>query len=122
MTVARRVDVLVVSRQPASVGPLLRAVAEADCGADLAADLAEARQLFFEQGGHQLLVLAPDLSPGSARRIVGDLRALDPELGVVAFADRQLGTAPCPRSTRASAFHPASRAGIGAVLKALQRL
>lgn len=84
---------------------------------DLAHDLAQARAVFLARGGHGWLVLLPDVMPALAAEAAHDLRALDDRLHVVVFGVEQLRDCQAARTVRLHAYHPSSRAGIGAVLK-----
>jgi len=90
-------------------------------GVDTARSLAAARQVFFGAGGHDCLLVAPDVAPGIAGAVVGSLREVDPGLPAVSFGP------PLPRDTAlartaALGFHPSSRAGVGALLRFLREL
>lgn len=86
---------------------------------DVANDLAAARTLFFGAGGHDCLVVAPDVQPGLARRVLHSLRTVDPLLASATFGP-ELDCAGAPaRSARLAGYHPSSRAGTGALLRFL---
>ncbi len=81
--------------------------------------LEELRMAFFQRGGHEFLILAPELSPNIACAAVNTLRAVDPGLPLIVFGEslsRQNWSAPV---TRLSSYHPSSRAGLGAVLRTI---
>lgn len=88
--------------------------------ADAVGSIESAREAFLAAGGHGLVVVAPDVVPGVARRVVDSLRAIDPHLAVLIFGRGQLRHLKDARTTRADGFHPTSRAGVGAVLKAVR--
>jgi len=89
---------------------------------DVATDLAEARRLFFGAGGHDCMVLGPDVRPGLARDVVEALLALDPDLALASFGPRlDAMDRPARRAVLAS-LHPSSRAGAGALLRFLRQL
>ena len=72
--------------------------------------------------GHDCLVVAPDVRPGLAQQVFEALRTIDPELAMASFS-RKLGDEGRPaRQARLAAFHPASRAGTGALLRFLRSL
>jgi len=88
---------------------------------DVANGLADARSAFFGSGGHDCLVIGPDVPPGIAAKVATSLREVDPELPLACFQ------APPARTERRSGdavlgFHPSSRAGTGALLRFLQAL
>ncbi|MCA8957640.1 MAG: hypothetical protein KDC87_16310 [Planctomycetes bacterium] len=85
---------------------------------DSARVLAEARGMFLECGGHDGLVIPGDVPARLAREVVRSLRAIDPSLRVVAFGE-QLGRSVAGSVHRVRGLHPASRAGVGAILKAI---
>ena len=86
---------------------------------DVAKDRSEALQTFFAAGGHQLLLLGPELAPGTAWRIFRALREVDPELRAVAFGERLARSGPPSGVLTLASFHPSSRAALGAVLRSL---
>ena len=104
-------------------GSVDRLVSELDARGlhvDLVRSLEELRVAFFQRGGHQYLILAPDLSPNLACSAVATLRAVDPQLSLIVFGvnlARQNWSAPV---ARLSAYHPSSRAGLGAVLRTIR--
>ena len=55
---------------------------------DSVEDLAAARTAFFGAGGHDCLVVAPDVRPGLAQRVYEALRAVDPELAMASFGPK----------------------------------
>lgn len=89
---------------------------------DVAHDLAAARSLFFGAGGHDCLIVGPDVRPSLAARVLRALRSVDPELPTATFGpDLQRERAPI-RDAMLAAFHPGSRAGEGALLRFLRQL
>ena len=117
-----RGELLVIATTESTMAGLVAALNKQQVDADFAHGLTEARRVFFEQGGHRLLVLAPDLTPAVAQRIVDSLCSVDPTLAVIVFGRDLLRSDEHTRVTRVDAFHPSSRAGAGAVLKALRSL
>jgi hypothetical protein len=102
--------------------PLVRHLQSLGMQVDTASDLGAARTLFFGSGGHDALVVAPDVQPGLAQRVLQSLRAIDPELPMATFGP-PLGAAAMPaHSAMLAAFHPASRAGTGALVRFLRAL
>lgn len=85
---------------------------------DLVLDLEDARARFLARGGHQILLIAQDVAPGIAAAVVGALREIASDLRVLAFGADTIGR---QKVERLPAFHPSARAGIVAVLHALQR-
>lgn len=87
--------------------------------ADFARSLPDLRSAFFARGGHDLLVLLDDVAVCLAERAVTCLRDLDPTIGVVAFG-RELARCNLQDPvSRLVEYHPASRAGVGAILRVL---
>ncbi|MBX3462536.1 MAG: hypothetical protein KF830_05165 [Planctomycetes bacterium] len=116
------IDVLTLVQDPAPMQPLLRQLRSHGIGVDVAHDLAGARTLFFGAGGHDCLVIGPDVGPGLANRVLESLRSVDPLLPTASFAAPP-PHAPSPlRTARLAAFHPGSRAGLGALLRFLRAL
>ncbi len=88
---------------------------------EIASNLEEVRHSFFRSGGHRMLILGPDLPTTLAQTAAQSLYNLDPELAIVVFG-RKLTNCPfAGHVTRVPAFHPSSRAGIGAILKVLKQ-
>lgn len=92
------------------------------CGIDTAHDLAECRAAFFRAGGHQLLVVGPDVAISVAEQAVRCLRALDPKLLACTFGPRCSGLEQPARSAVLSGLAPGSRAGFGALMRWLRGL
>lgn len=89
---------------------------------DIAHDLADARRLFFGAGGHDCLIVAHDVRPGLAARVLAALRSVDPELPTASFGPDLDHRAAPVRTAMLAGFHPSSRAGVGALLRFLRRL
>jgi len=118
---ARNTGVLLLRDDPRPTRGLAQALQREDVAVDAAAGLAEARAAFYRAGGHDCLVIGPDVSPGAARQVASSLRNLDPQLAVATFGPsvRHLGSA---RVAHLAGFHPGSRAGQGALLRFLLTL
>lgn len=117
----RQPELLVLCSEPSVGQQLVRGLLDADLRPDIAATLTEARTMFFQKGGHDVLVLL-EVPVALAERTTVALRALDPDLTVIAFG-RELAHADLPAcATRVPELHPASRAGVGTILKAIARL
>lgn len=99
---------------------LLRSLREGGFHIDVACDLGSARQVFFAAGGHDCIVIGPDVAPGIADAVVGSLREVDPDLPAVTYG-RELGKTKQAR-TATLHLHPGSRAGAGALLRFLHEL
>lgn len=84
---------------------------------DVVTDLASARARFLSRGGHAVLLIAQDATPGVASTLVADLRAIAPDLRVLGYGVETIGK---EKVERMPAFHPSARAAIVAVLHALQ--
>ncbi len=90
-------------------------------GIDQAADPDAARLAFFQCGGHEALVLAPDVAPGVGRRVLDNLRHMDPNLPVIVYGT-PLSREPHLKGVTFMNLHPSSRAGKGAFLRVLRGL
>jgi hypothetical protein len=113
------VELLVFAADADGAAELVSMLSSEGFRADLATGIATARGLFLERGGHALLVVAQGVGPGRAAQVIEALRAVDQDLPVVIFgADEQRGGDP-PHVHRIRSFHPASRAGIGALRQVL---
>lgn len=86
---------------------------------DLARNLGEARTAFLAAGGHDCVLVAPDVAPGTALAVLMSLRIVDPRLRAATFGPRLPREGHRPHARRLS-FHPGSRAGLGALLRFLQ--
>lgn len=103
---------------------LLRSLREAGFHIDVACDLGSARQVFFAAGGHDCIVIGPDVAPGIADAVVSSLREVDAALPAVTYGrelGREAGKAKQARTTTLH-LHPGSRAGTGALLRFLHEL
>ena len=116
------VELLVIARKEQTVSRLCSALQKHGITVDVASDVVQARAIFLQRGGHHLLVIGPDTGNGMARQIVDYLRGVDPQLRVVVFGTENFRDARPTELSRIPAFHPSSRAGIGAVLKVIQGL
>jgi hypothetical protein len=116
----RQPGVLLLLGDPLPMRPLLQHLQRLGMHVDVASDLAGARSLFFTTGGHDCLVVAPDVRPGVAARVARSLRSVDPELPMATFGP-ELGGSPRPaRRAQLAGFHPGSRAGTGALVRFLR--
>lgn len=115
-------EVLALLGDPRPMQALLTSLREQNISVDIATSLVDARRVFFGAGGHDCLVLAPDVVPGLASKVLHSLRAVDPELPTASFGPGfRRGHVP-PRSAMLAGFHPSSRAGAGALLRFLAGL
>lgn len=117
----RHVDLLALIRDEEPLDSLLRELGTLGFGIDRAADPSTARLAFFQCGGHEVLVLAPDVAPGVGRSVLATLRYMDPDLPVIVYGK------PLPREQQLPGvtflnLHPSSRAGKGAFLRVLRDL
>ncbi|MBM4060451.1 MAG: hypothetical protein FJ265_05050 [Planctomycetes bacterium] len=118
----RALEVLTLLGDPAPMQELLRQLAAAGIAVDVARDLAAARQLFFGTGGHDCLLVGPDVRPALAKSVLQSLRTVDPWLPTATFGpDLRRADAPT-RTAMLAGFHPGSRAGAGALLRFLRNL
>lgn len=119
---ARQPDVLMLLADPESMRPLREHLQGLGMQIDVAADLPSAHAAFFRAGGHDCLVIGPNVRPGIAQHVFRSLRSIDPDLATASFGARSPNH---PRPTRwagLGAFHPGSRAGTGALLRFLRSL
>lgn len=117
----RAVELLAYCRDRTTLGALCLALEQHGVRVSIATDLAALRTAFFESGGHDALLLGPDLPAGAARTAAESLLAVDLELRVVAIGPDHARSALPHQVARLTAHHPASRAGVAAVLRALAR-
>jgi len=118
----RRIDVLTLLGDPVPMQALLLQLRDEGIAVDVAHSLADARALFFGKGGHDCLVVGPDVAPGLATRVLRSLRTVDPHLPTATFGpDLRKADAPT-RTAMLAGFHPGSRAGAGALLRFLHAL
>ncbi|MCA8950284.1 MAG: hypothetical protein KDE27_12335 [Planctomycetes bacterium] len=115
----RSLEVLALLADLRPMQALLANLREHDIRVDVATDLAEARGAFFGSGGHDCLVLAPDVGPGLAAKVLDSLRAVDPELPAATFGPGCRDGDRRSRTAVLAGFHPSSRAGAGALLRFL---
>ena len=120
MPTDRQPGVLLLLGDPAPMRALSQHLRELGMQVDVAADLAGARALFFSTGGHDCVVIGPDVRPGVAARVARSLRSVDPGLPMATFGP-DLGGRPQPsRDAVLAGFHPSSRAGTGALVRFLR--
>jgi hypothetical protein len=118
----RPIGVLALLDDPAPIQPLLLELRSQGIRVDVARDLAGARVLFFGAGGHDCLVVAHDVRPALATRVLQSLRTVDPGLPTATFGpDLRRNESPT-RTAMLASFHPGSRAGAGALLRFLRAL
>lgn len=116
----RQVGVLALLGNPTPMQALLTHLRGLGIQVDTVADLVGARTAFFGSGGHDCLVVAPDVRPGLATQVASSLRAIDPQLPMASFGP-DLGHGPSRgRHAMLAGFHPSSRAGTGALLRFLR--
>jgi hypothetical protein len=120
--IERQPGVLALLADPTPMQALLGHLRALQIQVDVARELRDACRLFFGAGGHDCLVIAPDVPPGLAARVAASLRTVDPELATATFGpDLRRPQAPA-RTAVLTAFHPSSRAGQGALLRFLRGL
>ena len=94
---------------------LSNALASRGMHVDLVRDLAEMRLAFFQRGGHDALLIGPDVPAALAHSAASSLVALDARIRVLSFAtldgDRPAG------HVRSIQLHPSSRAALFTVLR-----
>lgn len=117
----RNLGVLALLANPKPMQALLTALRGEGLDVDAVADLSTARTSFFSSGGHDCLIIGPDVRPGLASQVSNSLGAVDPELAIATFGP-DLGERSAIRTARLGGFHPGSRAGQGALLRFLRAL
>ena len=115
----RHLTVLAVLGDPRPMQALLAALREQAIRVDVATSLMDARRVFFGAGGHDCLVLGPDVAPGLASKVVHSLRAVDPELPTASFGPDVREDASCSRTVALDGYHPGCRAGAGPMMRFL---
>lgn len=118
----RQPGVLALLDQAAAMAPLLAQLRQAGMHVDEVRDAAGARSAFFAAGGHDCLVVAPDVRPALAAAVAASLRSVDPDLPMATFGPPLGGPERPARSARLDGYHPGSRAGAGALLRFLRGL
>lgn len=118
----RPLGVLLLLNDPLPMQPLLLHLRSHGFSVDLANDLASAQRLFFGAGGHDCLVVAPDVRPGLVGQVLQSLRTVDPKLPTATFGPGLQRRSSSIRTAMLAAFHPGSRAGTGALLRFLRGL
>jgi hypothetical protein len=113
--------VLLLLGDATPMGPLLEVLRQQGLRVDAVDDLEGARSSFFGAGGHDCLVVSPDVSPGLAQSVAAALTEVDPGVAIATFGPQVRGSK-ASRTARLCAFHPGSRAGQGALLRFLRSL
>ncbi len=116
----RQPGILALLGNPTPMQPLLAHLRQLGMHIDVTTDLAGARSMFFAAGGHDCLLIAPDVRPGLASQVAQTLRSVDPDLPMASFA----GELPAHRRANDAvlALHPGARAGTGACVRYLRSL
>lgn len=117
----RNLGILLLLGDPKPMGALLQTLRQEGLHVDTAGDLQAARTTFFGAGGHDCLVVGPDVRPGLAQKVASSLGTVDPALAMATFGP-ELQDARTSRTARLGSFHPSSRAGQGALLRFLRTL
>ncbi|MBZ0150802.1 MAG: hypothetical protein K8J09_04660 [Planctomycetes bacterium] len=118
----RQPGILALLADPTPMQALLTHLRSLGITVDVASGLAEARRLFFGAGGHDCLVVGPDVRPAIASRVLASLRTVDPELATATFGPEVSRDRAPTRTAVLAGFHPSSRAGQGALLRFLRTL
>jgi hypothetical protein len=119
---ARHPGILALVARRDRMGAALAHLREAGMPVDVVHDAAGARGSFFASGGQDCLVIGPEVQPALATAVAATLQAVDPGLSVANFGPPLGVGARSTRVARLHGFHPASRAGIGALLRFLRAL
>ncbi|MBK8976523.1 MAG: hypothetical protein IPM29_11450 [Planctomycetes bacterium] len=106
-------ELLALEGRRGSLRKLAQSLRDEGHRVDLVHALDELRDAFFHSGGHDALLLGPDLPAGLARRAIDCLAAIDDALRILSFGRCGADNA---RVRRIHSFHPSSRAALGAVL------
>jgi hypothetical protein len=117
----RHLGVLALLGDPRPMQALLAVLREVGLQVDVVIDLRDARTTFFGAGGHDCLVVGPDVKPGLALRVANSLSQLSPKLAMATFGP-QLNEQSMNRTVRLGSLHPSSRAGQGALIRFLKSL
>lgn len=117
----RNLGVLALLADPKPMQALLIALRDEGLSVDAVEDLPSARTTFFSSGGHDCLIIGPDVRPGLAQQVARALGLVDPGLAMATFGP-DLGGRSAVRTARLGGFHPGSRAGQGALLRFLRAL
>ena len=117
----RRLGVLALLADPKPMHALLELLRQEGLHVDSVSDLHAARTSFFGSGGHDCLVIAPDVKPGIAAKVAVSLGQIDPGLAIATFGP-ELSDRSVVRTAKLGAFHPSSRVGQGALLRFLRTL
>lgn len=118
----RQPGVLALLGNPTPMEPLLAHLRQLGMQVDVVTDLADARCRFFGAGGHDCLVIAPDVKPGVASQVARSLRSVDPELPMATFGPELGGPTRRAHEAVLAGFHPSSRAGTGALVRFLRSM
>ncbi len=115
-------ELVVFCADPQPIRSMTQQLRKLGVRVDVVCSPAELRATFFQSGGHDVLVLSPDLTPSVARQAARSLCSVDPSLRVVAFG-QELARQELPGLvTRVPTFHPSSRAALGSVLRVVRTL
>lgn len=115
-------DILALFQDLRPLRGLIGSLRQNGCAVDLCRDLATARAAFLAAGGHQLLLIGPDVAQHLAESVTRELRQIDPALAAVTFGPRCAGADRPSRSAALTGLHPSSRAGHGALLRWIRGL
>jgi hypothetical protein len=116
----RPLEVLLLAGDSVPLAPLATSLEAAGIRVDTVDSLQAATRQFFGAGGHDCLVVGPDVRPGVARAVLAALRSVDPELALATFGrEIQRGQAPS-RTAALGSLHPGTRAGAGALVRFLR--
>jgi hypothetical protein len=113
-----RGEVLVLEARSAVLAPLVRALRRRGLEVERVDGLAALRAAFARAGGHDALVIAPDVPLTLAREAIATLRAVDPRLVVVTF-DGGDGAAVPESDLHLAGLHPAAPVACGAIVRAM---
>lgn len=117
MRTPRRFDVLAIARDAATVSPLATFLKDLAVSIEIVHDVPDALRAFQDRGGHDALVLAPDVAPAIANEAMERLRSVDARLVVIVFGRNLLLHQ--KRVLRLGGHLPNTRAGAFALWRGL---
>ncbi len=112
-------ELLVYAKDRPSAERLASMLEDTGHAVDIATDQSMALNLFYQRGGHAMLLITPSVGSGEAKRLLHSIRAVDPAIEAVVFGDTTLRSVETSKLHRIRTLFPGSRAGIGAVQKIL---
>lgn len=112
-------ELLVYAKDRPSAERLALMLEDSGHAVDVATNQSMALNLFYQRGGHAMLLITPSVGSGEAKRVLHSIRAVDPAIEAVVFGDSTLRSLETSKLHRIRTLFPGSRAGIGAIQKIL---